>query len=339
MQTVRIQAKTGHSAIAVGERLENLPQYVSAHAPVILTDARVRALYQDRFPPWPIIEIGQGERIKTLQTLETVYTELIRLGADRSCSLVGIGGGIVCDICGFAGSTYLRGVDCGFVATTLLAQVDASVGGKNGVNFLGYKNMVGNFRQPGFVICDPILLKSLPPQELACGLAEIVKHGAIADARLFAFMEENTEAILALEPAAMERLVADSVRIKAAVVQADEQEKGERRKLNFGHTFGHALEKVAGLRHGQAVSVGMVLAAEISVRQGLLSPEAAERIRALLENLGLPVQCPADGNQVLEALGKDKKREGERIHFVLLEAIGQARVSRMGMEPLRACLV
>ncbi len=339
MQTIRIQAKTGDSAIAVGERLENLARYVNAQTRVILTDDRVRALYQHRFPAWPIITIGQGEQIKTLQTLETVYTELIRLGADRSCCLVGIGGGIVCDICGFAGSTYLRGVDFGFVATTLLAQVDASVGGKNGVNFLGYKNMVGSFRQPDFVICDPLLLKSLPAEEMACGLAEIVKHGAIADPDLFAFLEENPARILALEPSAIERLVADSVRIKAGVVQADEQETGQRRKLNFGHTFGHALEKVAGLRHGQAVSVGMVMAADISVRQGLLSPDAAARIRALLENLGLPVQCPADKSQILEALGKDKKREGERIHFVLLEAIGQARISKIGMETLQACLV
>ena len=164
--------------------------------------------------------------------------------ADRASFIVGIGGGIVCDVTGYAASTYLRGLKFGFVASTLLAQVDAAVGGKNGVNWEGYKNMIGVFNQPDFVICDPLLLRTLPRREVLSGMAEVVKHALIADAGLFSYLEENGSGVLDLRPEVMERLVCDSVRIKSSIVNRDEREKGERRLLNFGHTFGHALEKV-----------------------------------------------------------------------------------------------
>ncbi len=190
---------------------------------------------------------------------------------DRTAFIVGIGGGIVCDITGFVASTYLRGVRFGFAATTLLAQVDASAGGKNGVNFSGYKNMVGMFNQPEFVICDPEVLQTLSERDRGCGLAEIVKHAAIADDGLFCYLEENVGEVLALSPPTVRRMVYDSVVIKSEIVNRDEKETGERRKLNFGHTFGHAVEKITGAPHGEAVSIGMMVAARLSARRGYLA--------------------------------------------------------------------
>jgi 3-dehydroquinate synthase len=245
-----------------------------------------------------------------------------------------MGGGIVCDIAGFVASTFLRGVRFGFVATSLLAQVDASVGGKNGVNFQGYKNMVGLFHQPEFVICDPELLETLPQKEISCGLAEIVKHGAIADADLFAYLEQHAEDILALDRQMIEKLVLASVRIKSAMVKRDETEKGKRRLLNFGHTFGHAIEKVTGISHGEAVSRGMAIAAALSVKKDLLTVDEDKRLRALLNNLKLPTHFGPETEAVVNAIGKDKKREGNWIHFVLLNGIGSATVAKITLEEL-----
>jgi 3-dehydroquinate synthase len=207
-----------------------------------------------------------------LETVTTIFNQLVDMEVDRSTLILGIGGGIVCDIAGFVASTYMRGTPFGFVSTTLLSQVDASVGGKNGVNFGGYKNMVGVFNQPEFVVCDMMLLKTLPFREIQCGFAEIIKHGAIADHRMLDFIENHRDAALDLESRIVEHLVYRSVEIKAGVVTRDEREKGERRKLNFGHTFGHAIEKLTGIPHGEAVGIGMVMAAALSVKKGLLSP-------------------------------------------------------------------
>jgi 3-dehydroquinate synthase len=241
---------------------------------------------------------------------------------------------VVCDVAGFVASTYMRGLRFGFVATSLLAQVDASVGGKNGVNLGGFKNLVGTFNQPEFVLCDLRLLNSLPEAEVANGMAEIVKHALIADAGLFAFLEERAEQALALDPATIERLVADSVAIKAGVVGRDEREAGERRKLNFGHTFGHALEKVGRLSHGEAVSIGMVVAAGLSAKLGRLPAAAYQRMIALLRRLRLPISTAADPGRLLEAVRRDKKRAAARIHFVLLDDIGHASVEEVDIREL-----
>jgi 3-dehydroquinate synthase len=336
MRTFHIQGSSGGSTIRVGERLRNTIKWLPSEKGVIITDANVKRLYEKDFPPLEAIEIGTGERIKTLDTVETLYESLTNLEADRSTFILGIGGGIVCDVTGFVASTYLRGVRFGFVASTLLAQVDAAVGGKNGVNFRGYKNMVGTFNQPDFVICDPYLLRTLPERELHQGFAEIVKHGAMGDADLFAFLEEKSEQAKALDPDAIEKIVYDSVVLKAGIVNRDEKEKGERRKLNFGHTFGHAIEKVTGLPHGEAVGLGMLVAASLSQRRGYLSVEERERIRALIIQLGLPHRLQGDGEKIVHALRKDKKREGEEIYFVLLQQIGNAIVEKVSLDELEA---
>ena len=338
METIIIKADSGPSRILIGERLENLQRYIPVPKPIIITDVKVGRLYPLDSMAAEVITIGTGEGIKTLDTVQEIYVRLLSSRADRSSFIVGVGGGIVCDIAGFVASTFLRGVRFGFVATTLLAQVDASVGGKNGVNFKGYKNMVGLFHQPEFVICDPELLKTLPPKEISCGLAEIVKHGAIADADLFAYLEQHAGDILALDSPVIEKLVQASVRIKSSIVTRDETEKGERRLLNFGHTFGHAIEKVTGVAHGEAVSMGMVIASALSVKKELLSAQEDQRLRGVLQNLKLPIRSEAPSPKILDALAKDKKREGDRIHFVLLNGIGNARVDQITLKELKDTL-
>jgi 3-dehydroquinate synthase len=335
MKKFLIRGASGSSQILVGESINHLKRYMDGRRTVIITDTTVSRLYQKQFPPCPIISIGLGEKIKTLETVETIFSKLVDMEADRSTLIVGIGGGIVCDIAGFVASTYMRGTPFGFVSTTLLSQVDASVGGKNGVNLGGFKNMVGVFNQPEFVVCDMILLQSLPFRETQCGFAEIIKHGAIADDRLLDFLENHRDAALDLDSAIIEHLVYRSVEIKGGVVTRDELEHGERRKLNFGHTFGHAIEKITGVLHGEAVGIGMVLAANLSVKKGWLHPEDAGRLERIVASYGLPVRPPVDVHSMLAAMRKDKKRAGAKIHFVFLEALGKARVEEIPFNELQ----
>lgn len=339
MHEITVDGRSGRSRILVGERLARLARYLPPGRTILITDETVGRLYQAQFPDLPTITIGCGESHKTLETLAAIYAQLIDLEADRAGFIVGIGGGIVGDVTGFAASTYMRGVPFAFVATTLLAQVDASVGGKNGINFKGYKNMVGVFNQPRFVIADIGLLHTLPPAEIACGLAEIVKHGCIADRAYFTFIENHCEAIQSLDEAVLLELVRRSVEIKAEVVNRDERESGERRKLNFGHTLGHAFENRLGISHGQAVSAGMVMAARLSHHKGLLSGEELERIVALLARLDLPTTLEFDRRAVFEALKKDKKRERDHIHFVLLQGLGKAVVAPIAIDELERWLL
>jgi len=279
-----------------------------------------------------------GERSKTLATVEKMYETFLRAEIDRSSLVLAIGGGLVCDVAGYAASTYLRGLRFGFVPTTLLAQVDASVGGKNGVNFKNYKNLVGTFTQPSFVLCDFSLLKTLSGPELRNGFAEAIKTAAIGDANLFSFFEAAWMEALSLDHGVIERIVYDSLSVKTRIVSLDEKEKGERRKLNFGHTIGHALESLGRLRHGEGVSIGMVAAATLSARRGLIPESDVERLRTLLERFGLPVTAHVDATAVREALRKDKKRENEEIHFVLLDGIGRARVAPVKVSELDGML-
>ncbi|MGD2271210.1 MAG: 3-dehydroquinate synthase [Desulfobacterales bacterium] len=336
MKVFNVQGTSGDSTILIGEKLRNLAKYISAEQTMLVTDANVRCHYQKDFPCREIIEVPTGERSKTLQTVETIYGKLIAFEAGRSSFIVGIGGGIVCDLTGFAASTYMRGVRFGFVASTLLAQVDAAIGGKNGVNFGGYKNMVGVFSQPEFVICDLDLLRTLPHKEIQCGLAEIVKHAVIGDTDLFQYLEDHYQKALKLDAAVMEKLVFDSIRIKSSIVNRDEKETGERKKLNFGHTFGHAIEKATGAPHGEAVGVGMMVACALSVKKGYLAIEDAERLEELLRNMRLSTTLRIDTDKVMDALGKDKKRKGEKVSFVLLGGIGKAIIEDISLRELAA---
>jgi 3-dehydroquinate synthase len=334
MTTFTIETSGAKSEIHVGSRLQDFVQMVPRHA-VIITDKNVQEMYGKHWKDYQCIVIGTGEKIKTLDTVEDIFKKLLSFGIDRSGFILGIGGGIVCDIAGFVASTYLRGIDFAFAPTTLLSQVDASIGGKNGVNFLGFKNMIGTFNQPKFILSDPEVLKTLPQEELANGFAEAVKHALIADLDYFEFFEKNVELLLGLNPQAINHLIQKSVELKSAIVNRDEKEKGERRKLNFGHTYGHAIEKVSGISHGKAVSIGSVVAAKLSLQKGLISNSDLDRIIKVLKNLDLPVSFNIDNSKVLDAMLKDKKREQDSIHFVLLTSIGSAEVEKISVGDLQ----
>lgn len=339
MHTITIQGISKESTILVGETCRNAEKYLPSSRLVIITDKNVYDYYHDIFPDGEIIKIETGEGIKTLNTVYYIIDELVKIEADRGIFILGIGGGILCDIAGFVASIYMRGVSFGFISTTLLSQVDASVGGKNGVNFKGYKNLIGVFNQPDFVICDTGMLKTLPEEELLNGCAEVIKHGAIADEKLFEYLEHNYERIFRMDDEVLKKIVYDSVVIKSNIVNRDEKEGGERRKLNFGHTIGHAVEKVTGTSHGNAVSLGMVAAASLSESRGLLSFDEKERIIKLLKNMKLPFEKDINKAELLDALKKDKKREGEKIHFVLLEGIGKAVVEEISIKELEEYLL
>jgi 3-dehydroquinate synthase len=324
-ETISIAAPGGPSRVLVNDKLESLGRYLPNVRTVILTDRTVRRLYGQRFPKAAAVLIaGAGEKQKNLRRVEALYRRLLALGVDRSSFILGIGGGVVCDITGFAASTFLRGVPFGFAATTLLAQVDAAIGGKNGVNFMGYKNMVGLVRQPRFVLCDLAVLRTLPPLHRRAGFAEVIKAAVTADIRLFKYLEQHRPELLRLEPGPLAGAVASAVRVKAEVVRRDESEIRERKKLNFGHTLGHALELAQGLPHGWAVSIGMALAADISVRRKRLPPQDALRLKNLLKGYGLPTGCRFDMARVLDALHRDKKKKDSRVDFVLLRSLGRA---------------
>ena len=341
MRVIELHGKTGDSKIVLGESIEQLHSYCDIGNAVLVTDANVRKVCESKFPKEiEVIEIDTGEGNKTFETVQLLYSRLLELGFDRSSTVVGIGGGIVCDIAGFVATTYMRGTKLGFIPTTLLAQVDASIGGKNGVNFNGYKNIIGTFRQPDFVLCDFGLLATLPERELRCGFAEIVKHGAIGDAALFAFLEGNHESACSLKKTAIEKVVHDSLIVKSKIVERDETEHGERMKLNFGHTIGHAVEMIAGLPHGEAISIGMVAEAKLSVAKGMLTEKDAGRLRALLENIGLPtIPSPkCDKTAIIDAIKKDKKKRNGGLRVVLLEGIGKAKVVELTEEDLEVAI-
>ena len=278
------------------------------------------------------IRVPERDRAKTLRTASRLYDALIEMAADRDTVLIGLGGGAVCDLTGFVASTFLRGVPLVQVPTTLLAQVDASVGGKTAVNHPRGKNLVGTFYQPRLVCIDPDVLKTLSPRDRRCGMAEIVKVAAIWDAEFFAWLEANVGGALRLERGPLEEAIARACSAKAEVVGLDEREVGLRALLNFGHTLGHAIETVAGYRrarHGEAVAMGMAFAARLSERRGLCAPGAADRLIALLERIGLPVEPPDWGSQraaYLQAVAVDKKVRGEKVRFVVLREIGRAEL-------------
>ncbi len=331
-----IHTDGAESQIAIGESYRNLSRYLpDGCRTIIVTDANIMKHYGDFVGSYPVIEIGIGETSKTLKTVEHIYDRLLELEADRGCFIAAVGGGIVCDVAGFAASTYMRGIPFGFVSTTLLSQVDASVGGKNGVNFGGYKNMVGTFNQPHFVICDTEMIRTLPSREFVSGFAEIVKASVIRDPDLFDYLEQNADKALARDSKTMEYLVTESVKIKANVVEQDEREHGERRILNFGHTFGHAVEIQTGITHGEAVSVGMMTAARWSAGECGFPKNQVDRLEKLLTKLGLPVIANIDSEKVLSGLAKDKKRENDAVNLVLLRDIGKTEIRKTPMGEIK----
>ena len=277
------------------------------------------------------IVLPSGEINKTLETVTTIYDRLAEERFTRKSLLIALGGGVICDLTGFAAATYMRGIPFAQVPTTLLSQVDASIGGKTGFDYKGYKNMIGAFHMPSVVYINTSVLKTLPEREIRSGLAEVIKAALIKDAAFYEWLKENRRDILELEPKALSRMIGTAVRIKQAVVESDPYEKGERMLLNFGHTIGHAVEKARGfsLTHGECVAIGMAAADRISVALDLMSERTAEEILETLKAFGLPVTFDgASAEDVLDNTKSDKKRRSGAIRFVLLDEIGHAVISK-----------
>ena len=350
MQAVRVSLGDRSYAVHVGAGLLDDARLYAPHAGArtvaVVTSTVVAPLYLARAESAlgragasvVRVVVEDGEQAKSWQTLERVFDALLAARCGRDSVIVALGGGVIGDLAGFAAAVYQRGIPFVQVPTTLLAQVDSSVGGKTAINHARGKNMVGAFHQPLAVIADVATLDSLPERELRAGIAEVIKHGLILDAGLVDWLEANMQSLLARERAALEHAVCRSCELKAGVVAADEREAGARAILNFGHSFGHAIETGVGYGewlHGEAVAAGMVMAAELSVRAGTLARAEAERMRALIARAGLPVQPPRlSPERFLDLMRVDKKAAGGEPRLVLLEAIGQAVMRSDIAEPL-----
>jgi 3-dehydroquinate synthase len=312
---------------------KDLKKFVSPEKAVVLTDTNLFAAHADKFSGWQTIVINAGEAYKEQATVDHIISQLIERGADRSTTLIGVGGGVVTDITGYVASIFLRGISFGFVPTTILAMVDAAIGGKNGIDVGVYKNMVGTITQPKFLLYDMEFLKSLPDREWRNGFAEVIKHAAIKKACMFHQLETASLHYFQENTDALQQLIQENALLKAGVVQQDEFEKDERRLLNFGHTLAHALEKKYDLMHGEAVAIGMVFAAKLS--KAICGFEKVDALTSVIQNYGLPTSIAYDKEAVFDVLKKDKKKEGDMMHFILLKSLGNAVIQKISLTDLK----
>jgi len=301
---------------------------------VLVTDQNVFRLHKKKFEGWRTIVIPAGEEHKQQHTADKIIQQLITQQADRSTTIVGVGGGVVTDITGYVASIYLRGVKAAFVPTTLLAMVDAANGGKNGIDVGEYKNLVGSINQPQFIFYDLKFLRTLPEKEFCNGCAEMIKHGCIKDVSLFKLLSGYSPKQLQNEPAILPELIEKNVLLKSQVVQEDEFEKGDRALLNFGHTVGHAIENRYRLMHGEAISIGMVIALRLSEKICQFPSSETEKVIQLLQLYQLPVKIPWNISEAIHLIRVDKKRKNNEIRFVLLKSIGKATTKMIAIDDL-----
>lgn len=304
----------------------SLAEITGQRSVIILTDENVYEGHKALLDLYPVIRILPGEENKSQAKVDQVVQQLISLNADRDTMLLGVGGGVVTDITGYVASVYMRGIRFGFVPTSILAMVDAAIGGKNGIDVGVFKNMIGTIRQPDFILYDYSFLRSLPVSEWVNGFAEVIKHACIKDAVMFSMLEKYSLHEYQSDPTLISELIERNVNIKSAIVTKDEFEAGERKLLNFGHTIGHAVENLHHIPHGHAVSIGMVAACNLSEQLGHLHFEEAARIVGLLARYHLPVDLETDHASVFEVLKMDKKRKGDAVQFILLKKIGDADI-------------
>lgn len=303
---------------------DHLPKIVDREKVVLITDEYVFSAHQKKFKGWNTIVLKPGEAYKVQQTVDMIIDQLIEMGADRKTILVGVGGGVITDITGYVAGIFMRGIDVGYVPTSLLAMVDAAIGGKNGIDVSIYKNMVGLIRQPSFLLYDYSFLKTLPVAEWQNGFAEIIKHACIKDAAMFKELQQYRLSDYKKNLSLLKKLIERNVMLKTKVVLSDEREQGERKLLNFGHTLGHAIENMYELSHGQAISIGMTYATIIS--QQLKGFKDTDAVVDLLANYGLPTFADFDAKKAFKVLQKDKKKDDVSIHYILLEKTGKAVV-------------
>lgn len=342
MKTLNVELGERRYPIHIGRGLLLQPQllrpYIHGSRVAVVTNVTVAPLYLDTLmqglSAWrPVtISLPDGEAHKTLQVLDSIYTLLLQNRCDRKTTLIALGGGVVGDMTGFAAASYQRGIPFIQIPTTLLAQVDSSVGGKTGVNHALGKNMIGAFHQPQCVIIDTDTLSTLPDKELSAGLAEVIKYGLIGDPEFFSWLEQNLDKLLARDPQALAYAIERSCADKAAVVAADEREAGSRALLNLGHTFGHAIETGAGYGawlHGEAIAAGMCMAADLSRRLGWLSAQEVLRIERLIERARLPTRAPhaLSGARLRELMSVDKKVEAGQLRLILPKGLGRSVIT------------
>jgi 3-dehydroquinate synthase len=312
--------------------ISHLKEIIDVKHAIFITDENVFAAHQKRFKGYNTIVLKAGEEFKTQSTVDSIIQQLIAYEADRKSILVGVGGGVITDLTGYVASIYMRGIKFGFVPTTLLALVDASIGGKNGIDVGVYKNIVGVTKQPSFILHDMVFLNTLPEAEWQNGFAEIIKHACIKDAAMFKELQSHNLKFYRSKKKEACLLIQRNAKIKLKVVQADEFEQADRKLLNFGHTLGHALENQYDLSHGQAISIGMTYACEIS--QQLLGFKQTDAAVDVLEQYGLPTYADFNKQKVFEVLKMDKKRARKEMNYILLEKVGKAVVRPIPLDDL-----
>jgi 3-dehydroquinate synthase len=299
---------------------------------IILTDENIFSKHKKYLKEFQVIVMPAGEANKTQKTVDHIILQLIEAGADRNTTLIGLGGGVVTDITGYVAGIYMRGISFGFVPTTILAMVDAAIGGKNGIDVGVYKNIAGLIRQPSFIWYDYNLLSTLPNEEWINGFAEVIKHACIKDRKMFVALQQQKLSFWKRDRVSLAKLIRQNVDIKVKVVQQDEFEKADRKLLNFGHTFGHAIENLYGIPHGHSISIGMGIACKISEK--LAGFKETESILQLLKQYGLPPSFAFDGGATMKVMQADKKKQGQAIHFILLEKIGKALIKPVSFADL-----
>jgi len=355
MKEVAVRLATNSYNIRIGSKLITqtgrwLKDSGFADKPVIITNPVVKKLYGDALEQnlakqgfrVTVLLVPDGEQHKSLEVATKLYTELTISYAERMTPVIALGGGVIGDLAGFVAATYLRGLPLVQIPTTLLAQVDSSIGGKVAVNLGQVKNIVGAFYQPKLVISDISVLKTLPAEEFTNGLAEVIKYGIACDKEFFTFIEHNLEKIKALDEQVLEEIVFRSARIKAEIVEKDERDLGLRAVLNYGHTVGHAIETASDfrVRHGEAVAVGMLAAASISHRLGMLDGKAVTRLRNVIDRAGLPTKMPnLEKERIVQAITHDKKILGGKIRFILPKLIGETLVTEVSPSLIEQVLV
>ena len=333
MNKARFSFSSSKADFYFNARFSALSSLVEKKRTILLTDKNVFKYHKQKFAGWQTIVIKAGEKHKVQSTVDGVVGKLIEMKVDRTWTIIGVGGGVVTDLAGYIAAIFLRGIKVGFVPTTLLAMVDAAIGGKNGIDVGAYKNMVGTIRQPQFILYDVSLLRSLPQKEWKNGFAEIIKHASIGSTKMFRELQKNDLKFYQENGEAISSLIIQNAKLKIRVVQQDEFETGNRKLLNFGHTLAHAIENNYALMHGQSVAIGMVAAAHFSEK--LLGFKKSIELRSLIKKYGLPAQMSFDVNKVFDVMVNDKKRSGSEIDYILLREIGEAVIFKVPIIKLK----
>lgn len=303
---------------------------------ILVVDHNVHRLHQQKFENFDsVIVVNGNESSKTLEQSQIIIDQLLKIGADKNSLLIGIGGGVITDLTGFVASIYKRGIPFGFIPTTLLAAVDAAIGGKNGVNEGNIKNCIGTINQPDFLLYDYQFFETLSKEEFANGFAEVIKYGCICDSELFDYLEMYDLDYFIKSPVALQMIIQKCLQIKSKIIAKDPLDNSIRKTLNFGHTVGHAIEKDLELKHGYAVSIGMVVASQLSTSKIGLQQEDVVRISSLLKKYNLPTNTSANKSNLISLISNDKKKKGEMIDFVLLQSIGESEIATLSFEDIK----